>query len=81
MSEPKYLVWSNEHGAWWRQYAHGYTLDFNEAGRFTRMEAIKYSTARDQRPGERLPELPILEDDVKAVLTRPMSSAYQDVER
>ena len=81
MSEQNYLVWSNEHGAWWCSHAHGYTLNFEEAGRFTRSEAISYSKARDQRPGERLPELPVLEDDVKAVLTqRAFSSAQRQGE-
>ena len=80
MSERIYLVWSNEHGAWWRTHAHGYTLHLKEAGRFTRKEAISYSKARDWRPGERLPELPVLEDDVKEVGHRPMSPQQQDIE-
>lgn len=30
-----YLVWSNEHGAWWRPGGHGYTQQLDDAGRFT----------------------------------------------
>lgn len=36
-----YLVWSNEHGAWWGPGGHGYRgRDFWYAGRFTRDEAV-----------------------------------------
>jgi hypothetical protein len=39
-SEP-YLIWSNEHGAWWRYGREGYTRSLILAGRYTRQEAIE----------------------------------------
>jgi hypothetical protein len=40
--EVNYLIWSNEHGAWWGPGEHGYVHDVAEAGRYTvkRAEAI-----------------------------------------
>lgn len=66
-----YLIWSNEHRAWWRPNAHGYTVHIEQAGRYTRDEAVKHSRCRDQYRGEPLPELPIREDDLKEV-SNPM---------
>lgn len=37
----KYLVWSNEHRAWWRADQCGYTVFVNAAGVYTREEAIQ----------------------------------------
>lgn len=31
----KYLIWSNEHNAWWRPNGNGYTKSIEEAGRYT----------------------------------------------
>lgn len=36
-----YLVWSNEHGGWWKAGGWGYDAGLNEAGRFSRDEAIR----------------------------------------
>lgn len=38
---PYWLIWSNEHSAWWRAGGHGYTVDVNEAGRFMFEQAAK----------------------------------------
>lgn len=39
MSElARYLIWSEEHGAWWRG-RQGYTYFMTEAGRFSKAEA------------------------------------------
>jgi hypothetical protein len=35
-----YLVWSNEHGAWWRPGEAGYTRNLAEAGRYSRDRAL-----------------------------------------
>jgi len=35
-----YLVWSNEHLAWWGPGQHGYSRGLNDAGRYSRAEAI-----------------------------------------
>lgn len=69
--EEMYLVWSNEHGAWWRANAAGYTMHISRAGRYTREEAIKHCRGRDQEPGKPLPELPIRESDVLRCLWTP----------
>jgi hypothetical protein len=34
-----YLIWSFEHGAWWRPFGWGYTQDIDAAGRFNLEEA------------------------------------------
>lgn len=34
-----YLVWSNQHGMWWRADRRGYTDIIDEAGRYSRGEA------------------------------------------
>lgn len=35
----KWLVWSNQHGMWWRANQRGYTQRIEEAGRYPREEA------------------------------------------
>jgi hypothetical protein len=36
-----YLVWSNEHGGWWKPGGYGYDPGLRSAGRFTRAQAIE----------------------------------------
>jgi hypothetical protein len=36
-----YLVWSNEHGRWWRANHQGYTSIIALAGRYRRKEAME----------------------------------------
>jgi hypothetical protein len=67
----EYLIWSNEHRLWWRGNGQGYTHRLDEAGIYTRLEAIRRSSTRDQTPGEPLPELPIRRDDLLSVLVPP----------
>jgi hypothetical protein len=40
--EPKYLIWSFRHHAWWKHNAGGYTLELRHAGRYTAEEALSY---------------------------------------
>jgi hypothetical protein len=40
MDEDLYLIWSNEHRGWWRPGGWGYTPGLNQAGRFSRAQAI-----------------------------------------
>lgn len=58
--EEAYLIWSNEHGGWWRAGAMGYTRNILEAGRYIRSSAL--IICRGAIPGSRggIPnELPI----------------------
>lgn len=41
MTEANYLVWSNEHRAWWGPNNAGYYGSIASAGRYTRDEALK----------------------------------------
>lgn len=68
--DDEYLVWSNEHRAWWRPNARGYTVHLKSAGRYTRDEAISHSRSRDQERGI-LPEIPVRLADVLATETVP----------
>lgn len=40
-ADDEYFVWSNEHRAWWRQGARGYSRGLREAGRYTREQAMR----------------------------------------
>ena len=46
-----YLIWSNEHQAWWRPNSAGYTVHLLSAGRYSRQEAV--AIARNARDGWR----------------------------
>jgi len=37
----RYLVWSNEHDAWWGPGRHGYSRGLDGAGRYSRDEALE----------------------------------------
>lgn len=41
MTDKKYLIWSNEHGAWWRPGWIGYTRTESQAGRYDKKEAMR----------------------------------------
>lgn len=60
-----YLIWSNEHRAWWRANSAGYTTSLTEAGRYTRPEALDLcSFSRDGWGSRAMPsELPVAEND------------------
>lgn len=61
-----YLIWSNEHRAWWNPKSSGYTKNLDRAGRYNRAEALVIcSGARDGWGASDIPsEIPVLEDDV-----------------
>lgn len=70
---PRYVVWSNEHAAWWGPDECGYRSDLSHAGRYTREHALKLACARDGLSwrGHRLgnpPEIAIREDDALAMV-------------
>lgn len=65
--EPRYLVWSNEHSAWWRPARCGYTIILVSAGRYSRAEAIEICA--DARNANGVPsEIPVREEDAMACL-------------
>lgn len=76
----QYLVWSHEHGAWWRPKSNGYTIDMRQAGRYSREEAIKICRGRDQNPGKPLPELPVREDDALRCVWSPPAAAVTELQ-
>jgi len=45
-AEPRYLVWSNEHKAWWGPEHRGYTRIIANAGRYDRDEALTIAGKR-----------------------------------
>lgn len=44
--DPLYLVWSNEHHAWWKPDERGYTRIIERAGRYARADAITIASRR-----------------------------------
>lgn len=50
----KYLIWSIEHGRWWKPLGQGYCVDGTDAGRYMLEEAVKITVDgnRFQRPNE-----------------------------
>lgn len=57
-----YLVWSNEHRAYWGPTG-GYTTDWLRAGRFNREEAAERCSRRTWEPRKPPPEVMILAPD------------------
>ena len=39
-ADSRWLIWSNEHRAWWKAGHHGYTTSKLEAGKYTQQEAV-----------------------------------------
>lgn len=75
LREGKYLIWSNEHNAWWRANSQGYARDIRHAGIYSRGEAVEI--ARGSRNGwsfERAPyeiavSLADIPDHIRAALS------------
>jgi hypothetical protein len=69
--EAKYLVWSHEHGSWWRPDRCGYTIHEERAGRYSKAEALEICKgARDGWPSRSKtppPEIPVRESDIVAL--------------
>jgi hypothetical protein len=52
-----YLIWSHEHGLWWRPHSAGYCVAVDDAGWYSYDEAISICKQRDgfdpkERPSE-----------------------------
>lgn len=54
--EKQWLIWSNEHGAFWRPRSCGYTRKVEEAGRYSKEEAQKICDNAGYRSGSELPD-------------------------
>lgn len=65
-----YLIWSNEHRAWWGPQRSGYVLTISAAGRYLREEALEI--CRNAIPGAghlgHLTEIPVALRDMKDFL-------------
>ena len=62
-----YLVWSHEHGMWWRANRHGYSRSVSDAGRYSRDEAIKICALARNGIGDLdtpPPEIPVRVEDL-----------------
>jgi hypothetical protein len=66
LGEDAYLVWSHEHGAWWRPKRAGYTTHHDHAGFYTREEALAIcAQARGgMQPGKPPSEIPVRVADI-----------------
>lgn len=74
---PLWLVWSNEHEAWWGPNRCGYTQKMNDAGRYTFAEAVQICSVRSIRmcvPDEVCVPSPELEAMLGVMVTRPQQS-------
>jgi hypothetical protein len=74
---PEYLIWSNEHRAWWRPNNAGYTTHVDAAGRYTAAQAINIGAhARDGWCAREIPsEIPVRLADVTECVTRARARA------
>ena len=45
MAEEDYLIWSEEHGAWWGPHHYGYTRSMKKAGRYSKEQAEAISAS------------------------------------
>jgi hypothetical protein len=69
----QYLIWANEHRAWWGPGRCGYVRRVEQAGRYSHQQALDICTRAI--PGTSLdigmlPELPVKEEDVVFMLQR-----------
>jgi hypothetical protein len=70
VTEPDYLVWSNEHGRWWGPGHRGYVKSMRRAGRYSRAEALAICRGALGTAGHlgMLAEIPVRLDDVQEFL-------------
>lgn len=70
-----WLVWSNEHSAWWRADAAGYTYKVAEAGRYTEADAIRHCQSRTPTPTSPRPEVMLMAPEAQIVRLDSMPDA------
>jgi len=70
MTENRYLIWSNEHGAWWRAGGYGYTSRVESAGRVSQEDALHIcmKAMLGRRGNAPFPEIPVRVEDVELML-------------
>ncbi len=78
-SANSYLIWSNEHVAWWRPNSCGYTVHINAAGRYSREKALEICKGANygfyQDDGENPNEIPVLEKDaIETMSAKPFEA-------
>lgn len=59
MADDRYLIWSEEHGAWWRPNESGYTRSMRRAGRYSEERARAISASA--KGGGTFCEVPVRE--------------------
>jgi hypothetical protein len=75
--ETDYLIWSNEHGAWWATNRQGYTRHLSLAGRYNHADALMICTQAVPGSRQTLNELPVQVRDMMLMLRGPMGEAYE----
>lgn len=63
--DDRYLIWSNEHRAWWGRGARGYVRGAWDAGIYTRAQALEYCRSAIPGSGPTFNELPVRLADMK----------------
>ena len=80
LTAEKFLIWSNEHRAWWKPGRSGYCIAVEAAGRYSHADALAISVAAHDgwRPGQPPPEIPVAEADVLACEAHYRETAGND---
>lgn len=82
--DARWLIWSHEHGAWWRPHSRGYTTAVAEAGRYTEEAARKICADtvygwRDGQPTEVM--VPASSPDLDTAVQKATDEAIAGRER
>jgi hypothetical protein len=67
MTNDKWLIWSNEHRAWWRPNGNGYCTLRKEAGRYTYEVALEIVQNANYRLEHEPHEAMVLDVDINAI--------------
>jgi hypothetical protein len=68
-----WLIWSNEHGKWWRPREAGYTFLIEQAGRYTRSRVDQI--IRDSNYGGNINEMAVLAHEALDLIVADMPQA------